>query len=524
MKNFFKSFVFLFLIITFSNTIVFAKSSMSSYVSTTLATAPPTVISPIYLCQNSVATPLTATPSGGGTLNWYSVLTGGVALLGAPTPSTATAGSTTYYVTQSISGVESTPRTPIVVNVVADNGATILNFRCDPSQIPFYSLGYTPPATINNSVNFDWSNNPLISNTYNFSYSIQGGPAITGTTGTSHWLIPNLLPGQSASLTLTSATHPCVPAQTMTCTVPCGTSTTTPTFATTPTLCINDVPPVLPLTSTNGITGTWSPLPVDTSTMGIKNYTFTPDKVLFPCALTKTISVSVQPIEPDFTDFTICSGEPSLILNSVSPNGISGTWNPSTVDNMTSGSYEFTPDVGQPCTPTNKIINVTVNPSNTILSLTWTVTDAFTKNQIVTVTDPVGANYVYQMDSGPFQISPLFENVASGLHSITVNDINGCSTFTNNNVLVIGYPKYFTPNGDGYNDTWNISTLSDQLNSRIYIFDRYGKLLKDLSPTGPGWDGTYTGRQMPADDYWFTVEYVELSIIKKYKSHFSLKR
>ncbi len=237
-----------------------------------------------------------------------------------------------------------------------------------------------------------------------------------------------------------------------------------------------------------------------------------------------TLNISVEPIEPDFTDFSICSGDTPPILNTTSPNGITGTWNPSTVDNMISGSYEFTPDGGQPCTPTNKIINVTVNPSNTILSLTWTVTDAFTKNQIVTVTNPVGANYVYQMDSGPFQISPSFENVASGLHSITVNDVNGCSELTDNNVLVIGYPKYFTPNGDNYNDTWNIPSLSDQLNPRIYIFDRYGKLLKDISPLGLGWDGTYIGQPMPADDYWFTVEYVEQSIIKKYKSHFSLKR
>jgi gliding motility-associated-like protein len=62
------------------------------------------------------------------------------------------------------------------------------------------------------------------------------------------------------------------------------------------------------------------------------------------------------------------------------------------------------------------------------------------------------------------------------------------------------------------------------LNTRIYIFDRYGKLLKDISPNGSGWDGTYIGQPMPADDYWFTVEYSEQNSIKKYKSHFSLKR
>jgi len=171
-----------------------------------------------------------------------------------------------------------------------------------------------------------------------------------------------------------------------------------------------------------------------------------------------------------------------------------------------------------------KTINVTVNPSNSILSLNWTVTEAFAKNQIITVTDPVGANYMYQLDYGTFQTSNVFENVSSGIHSITVKHINGCSELTDNNVLVIGYPKFFTPNGDSFNDTWNIVGFEDQLKIRIYIFDRYGKLLKDISASGSGWDGNYTGNPMPASDYWFTVEYSEQGVIKEFKSHFSLKR
>jgi gliding motility-associated-like protein len=516
MKKIFRSFVCLFLIIAFSNTSVFAKSSLNNNAKKSLVVAPPIVVSPIYLCQNKPTTPLTATPSGGGTLNWYTVLTGGVALPGAPTPSTTTVGSTTYYVTETILGVESTPRTPLVVNVVADNGTVNRPLVCDPSQIL--------AADKNSSVFFDWGNVPGNPNAYNVSYSIQGGPVLTGSTGLSHWQVFGMLPGQSATLTLTHATLPCIPAQTLTCSVPCGASTTTPLFTTTPTsYCLNDVV-VLPLTSTNGITGTWSPSTVDTSAMGTIIYTFTPDPVSFPCALKTTLPISVEPIEPDFSDFSLCSGDVAPILSPVSPNGITGTWNPTTVDNMVSGPYIFTPDSGQPCTPTNKTINVTVNPSNTIVNLNWIVTDAFTKNQIVTVTNPVGVNYVYQIDSGPFQTSPSFDNVASGLHSITVNDVNGCSALTDTNVLVIGSPKFFTPNGDGYNDIWNITSLSDQLNTRIYIFDRYGKLLKDISPNGSGWDGTYIGQPMPADDYWFTVEYSEQNIIKKYKSHFSLKR
>ncbi len=517
MKKRINSFLFLFLIITLSNTSIFAKTSIYSTKHKILATVPPAVTSPIYLCQNSAATPLNALPSGGGTLNWY--LTNVPTEVGsplAPTPITTTVGATTYYVTETIGGIESTPRTPIVVTTVADNGATIVTFRCDPSQIL--------AADQNSSVFFDWSNNPLISdNSYNYSYTTTGGASGSGTTTVSHYQVFGMLPGQSATLTLSATRFPCVPARAITCSLPCIT-TTTPNFSAIPSLCINDTPPILPLTSLNGITGTWSPFVVDTSTMGTIIYTFTPDAILFPCALKTTLNISIEPIESNFTDFSICSGDIPPILSSISPNGISGTWFPTNVDNLNSGPYVFTPDIGQPCSPTNKTLTVTVNPSNTILSLNWTVTDAFTKNQIVTITDPVGQSYLYQLDFGPLQTSPIFENVAIGLHSVSVKDVNGCSALTDNNVLVIGYPKYFTPNGDSYNDTWNITALSNQLNTRIYIFDRYGKLLKDISPKGSGWDGTYNGKPMPSDDYWFTVEYLEQSNVNKFKSHFSLKR
>lgn len=528
MRKFIKSFFFLFLVTTLSNASVFARTSISNFGSESLATAPPTVTSPVYYWQNCTK-PLTAILSvGGGTLNWYTVAVGGVGSLIAPTPITTTIGSTiTYYVSQINAGVESI-RVPIVVNVVADNGANILLFRCDPSQIPKYSIDYSPPATINDAVLFDWSNNPLISNTYICTYSIQGGPSFTeyNPNNESHYIVPNLLPGQSVKLTLSSATHPCVPSQAITCSVPCGATTITPTFALFGTsYCINDIPPPLPSpTNTPAMTGLWNPSTINTTITGTIIYTFIPDPILFPCAKSIPLSVTVKPIEPNFTDFSICSGMPAPILNLVSPNGIRGTWNPLTIDNRNSSSYVFTPNSGQSCAPTVKTINVTVNPSNIIVSLNWTVTDAFIKNQIVTVIAPIGANYLYQLDFGIFQSSPIFENVSFGMHSITVKDVNGCSELTNNNILVIGYPKFFTPNGDTYNDIWNIFGLQDQLNSRIYIFDRYGKLLKDISPKDIGWDGNYIGQPMPATDYWFTVEYVEQGVIKKYKSHFSLKR
>uniref|UniRef100_UPI0037510271 T9SS type B sorting domain-containing protein n=1 Tax=Flavobacterium sp. TaxID=239 RepID=UPI0037510271 len=83
---------------------------------------------------------------------------------------------------------------------------------------------------------------------------------------------------------------------------------------------------------------------------------------------------------------------------------------------------------------------------------------------------------------------------------------------------------YFTPNGDGYHDSWNIVGLANQPNAKIYIFDRFGKLIKQISSNGDGWDGTFNGQQLPATDYWFSVNYLEQTIEKQFKAHFSLKR
>ena len=88
------------------------------------------------------------------------------------------------------------------------------------------------------------------------------------------------------------------------------------------------------------------------------------------------------------------------------------------------------------------------------------------------------------------------------------------------------YPLYFTPNNDGYHDTWNIYGISSQPKAKIYRFDRYGKLLKQISPTSEGWDGTFNGNPLPSSDYWFTVEYDEPNdgSLKQFNAHFSLKR
>jgi gliding motility-associated-like protein len=131
--------------------------------------------------------------------------------------------------------------------------------------------------------------------------------------------------------------------------------------------------------------------------------------------------------------------------------------------------------------------------------------------------------FLYQMDFGPLQESNIFTSVTPGTHHIKVTDAAGCTDLSDE-ILILGYPNFFTPNEDGFNDTWNVIGLKDQPDAEIYIFDRHGKFIKQISSTTEGWDGTMNGQPLPSTDYWFRAEYTDKGQRKEFKSHFSLVR
>ena len=127
-------------------------------------------------------------------------------------------------------------------------------------------------------------------------------------------------------------------------------------------VCQNSAAPVLPTTSINGITGSWSPA-VSTATPGTTTYTFTPDAG--QCAETTTLSITVDPlITPTFTPVdNVCQNSAAPVLPTTSINGITGSWNPA-VSTATPGTttYTFTPDAGQ-CAETTTL-SITVDPTD----------------------------------------------------------------------------------------------------------------------------------------------------------------
>jgi len=138
-------------------------------------------------------------------------------------------------------------------------------------------------------------------------------------------------------------------------------------------------------------------------------------------------------------------------------------------------------------------------------------------------------NYEYALDdeNGPYQNSPLFEDVSQGGHTAYVRDKNGCGITQRSVDRDIGsedFPNFFTPNGDGHNDYWQYMPPPENFGVTlkiIYIFNRYGNLMIEMEPDSLGWDGTFNGQQMPSSDYWFRATFNNQ---QKVTGHFTLKR
>lgn len=141
-------------------------------------------------------------------------------------------------------------------------------------------------------------------------------------------------------------------------------------------------------------------------------------------------------------------------------------------------------------------------------------------NNFIEITAEGNGDFEYSIDGINYQDSNYFSNVQGGTYITNVRDKEGCGG-DSKEVTVIDYPKFFTPNSDGYNDLWQVNTIKKFPNAKIFIFDRYGKLLTELSSKDTGWDGFYKGKEMPSDDYWFKANFNNKIV---FSGHFALKR
>ena len=163
-------------------------------------------------------------------------------------------------------------------------------------------------------------------------------------------------------------------------------------------------------------------------------------------------------------------------------------------------------------------INVTTSGLPTNVSVD---TQDWTYDQNTIAVSAIGpGNYEYSLDGVTFQDQPQFTNLTIGDYTIYIRDKNGCGLIEKK-VLLLNYPNFFTPNGDGTHDKWRIKYAYMEPDMEINIFDRYGKLIISLDPESDGWDGTYNGSRLPSTDYWFVVSRSNGQV---HKGHFSMLR
>jgi gliding motility-associated-like protein len=276
-------------------------------------------------------------------------------------------------------------------------------------------------------------------------------------------------------------------------------------------------------------------------------YVFVTNNLSTTCPSPAIVTISVIPLpDPKLDVPPICiDSETGIVTNSVIESGYNSVqysivWTKAD-GTVVSNSQTFSTDV-----PGDYILNVASNAVTTCASapvpftviesakpavtppITFDITGWFTNSQTITVNATPyvgdGSNFAYSLDGQTPQDDNVFYNVGPGPHEITVIDKNGCGTRSLPiPVELVTSPAAFTPNGDGINDRWDIK--GDISYSTLSIFDRFGRLLKQLNQNSGGWDGTINSQTLPADDYWFSVNYVDSSgATREYKSHFSLIR
>ncbi|MAW94157.1 MULTISPECIES: T9SS type B sorting domain-containing protein [unclassified Leeuwenhoekiella] len=195
----------------------------------------------------------------------------------------------------------------------------------------------------------------------------------------------------------------------------------------------------------------------------------------------------------------------------------------------TPGIYTVSADNGA-CTSSTQEIEVIASEAATLTTENIEVISDGDSNsvRVINIASLGQGDYEFALgdEIGPYRDEPVFERVTPGFKTLFVRDKNGCG-ISSIEVPVLGFPDYFTPNNDGYNDTWGPLGLNaqDYTDISIVIFDRYGKLLKSLYGFDGSWDGTTRDRALPSDDYWYRVELIDNEgITRRFNGHFTLKR
>ena len=468
------------------------------------------------ICANATAPVLPSSSTNGFTGTWNP----------ATVSNTATG---TYIFTPSTGQCATTASVTVTVS------SNILPTFNAIANVCYGSAAPTLPATSTNGITGTW-NPATVNNTTSGTYTFtpNAGPCATTTTLTIN--VTTIIPSFNAIAPIcASATAPTLPttstngiagswnpasvsnASTGTyvfnpnagqCATTASVTVTvnpiiTPSFTAIAQLCSGATSPILPPISNNSIPGTWNPATISNTVSA--TYTFTP--TAGQCAIGTTLSVTVTPnTTPTFTAVApICSGSTRPILPTTSNNLITGTWNPAIVSNTSSGTYTFTPTIGQCGLTTTLFVTVYSSPTDIILKTTDVLNSAADGiMEILSITSGA-APYQYSINNSSFTVNTIYSNLIPGNYTITVRDSNGCEF---NKIVTISsiclFPNAITPNNDTFNDTFNLKGCDIV---KLELFNRYGRKVNSYTNYSDQWDGTTSGgKALPEGTYFYVAD------------------
>jgi gliding motility-associated-like protein len=211
--------------------------------------------------------------------------------------------------------------------------------------------------------------------------------------------------------------------------------------------------------------------------------------------------------------------------------GNSRTEAPVPATNIAGTTKYYVSQIKNGCESTRTLITVTVFEAPAAPVVNSYV--RYYQNDRAEILTAEGENIVwYDADGNYLEGAPTPDTKVIGIQRyFATQSVDGCESPKAEIVVeviakevIVDFPKFFTPNGDGQNEVWNIKKGDNIADAEVYIYDRNGQLLKQVKQNGEGWDGTFNGRSLPASDYWFKVTYKEYGVQREYTSHFSLVR
>jgi gliding motility-associated-like protein len=293
-------------------------------------------------------------------------------------------------------------------------------------------------------------------------------------------------------------------------------------------ICENDTTP-LSVTVPSGIQVNWYDAATGGNVLFTNSTTFNPPSSGVYYAEAETTQVSCTStartaLQIDYLALPEVTDETLLFCENTNATLRANPTNPTLVTSYLWSTGETTPEIEATTAGT-----YTVVVSNNTCSATKTITlnqienpiietvRSDTKNIVVTTVNT--GDFLYSLNGVTFQSSPTFFNIQGGLYTIYVKHA-GCENVTTTQHIHFHIPKFFTPNNDGVNDTFNLAGLEFYNTSSVSIFNRQGKLLKSTRNSAFSWNGTLAGQRLPTNDYWYVI------IIdgQKFTGHFTLKR